>query len=69
MTDHKMYQSVHSFICPHCGEEIFPPEGKSLFMRDKQAMRDYMNKKKYWKGVRERKAAVALEKLTSGGDS
>ena len=51
----KMSETIHSFICPHCGEEILPPAGKSLVMKDLQAVRDYLNEKKYWKKSRERK--------------
>lgn len=43
--------TIHSFVCPHCGKEIFPPEGKSLIMRDLKKMRDAMNTKRYWKKV------------------
>ena len=52
---------VHSIICPHCQNEIFPPGGKTLVMKDTQKLRDYLNEKKYWKKARQKKKDQAMQ--------
>lgn len=51
----KSSATVYSFVCPHCGEEIYPPEGKSLIMRDVGTIRRAQRETQPWKKQRERK--------------